>query len=57
VRDLHPGDVIVEVNGTPVHDAATLRAAASRVKPGTMALVKVRRGKAIQYAAVPVPAK
>jgi hypothetical protein len=26
------------------------------VKPGTTALVKVRRGKSTQYAAVPVPA-
>jgi len=57
VRDLVPGDVIVEVNGAPVKDAAALRAVSSRLKPGSTALVKVRRGKAVQFAAVPVPAK
>jgi serine protease Do len=57
VRDLQPGDVIIEVNGTPVTSAAAMRAAASKVKPGTTALLKVRRGKVVQYAAVPIPAK
>ncbi len=56
VRDLVPGDVIVDVNGAPVRDAAGLRAASARLKPGSTALVKVRRGKSIQFAAVPVPA-
>ena len=56
VRDLVPGDVIVDVNGTPVKDAAALRVAAGRLKGGSTALLKVRRGKATQYAAVPVPA-
>ena len=55
MRDLAPGDVIVEVNGAPVRDAAGLRAAAARLKPGSAALVKVRRGKSAQFAAVPVP--
>jgi serine protease Do len=57
VRDLQPGDVVIEVNGAPVRDAAGLRAAASRLKPGSTALLKVRRGKSVQFAAVPVPAK
>ncbi len=56
VRDLTPGDVIVELNGTPVRNAAGLRAAAANLKPGSAALVKVRRGKSVQFAAVPVPA-
>lgn len=56
VRDLSPGDVIVELAGTPVKDTASLRAAMNKVKPGTTALLKVRRGKLVQYAAVPVPA-
>jgi serine protease Do len=55
VRDLAPGDVIVELNGAPVRDVAGLRAAMARVKPGTTALLKVRRGKTTQFAAVPVP--
>jgi serine protease Do len=57
VRDLSPGDVIVEVNGTPVKDAAGLRVVSSRLKPGSTALIKVRRGKVVQFAAVPVPTK
>jgi serine protease Do len=56
IRDLTAGDVIVEMNGTPVKDVAALRAVMGTVKPGTTALVKVRRGKSTQYAAVPVPA-
>ena len=54
-RDLVPGDVIVELNGAPVRDAAGLRAASTRLKPGSTAIVKVRRGKSTQFAAVPVP--
>ena len=57
VRDLVPGDVIVELAGAPVRDVAALRAAMARVTPGTTALLKVRRGRTTQYAAVPVPAK
>jgi serine protease Do len=56
VRDLVAGDVIVEINGAPVKDAASLRLASARLKPGTTALVKVRRGRTVQFAAVPVPA-
>jgi serine protease Do len=56
VRDLSPGDVIVEINGTPVKDAAALRLASARLTPGSTAIVKVRRGKSVQFAAVPVPA-
>jgi serine protease Do len=56
VRDLSPGDVIVDLAGIPVKDTASLRAAMNKVKPGTTALLKVRRGKLVQYAAVPVPA-
>jgi serine protease Do len=55
VKDLHPGDVIVEVNGAPVQNTAALRAAFAKVKPGSAALAKVRRGKITQFAAIPVP--
>jgi serine protease Do len=57
VRDLAPGDVIIEVNRAPVKDVAGLRAAMAKVKPGEAALFKVRRGRSTQYAAVPIPAK
>jgi serine protease Do len=57
VKDLHPGDVIVEMNNAPVHDTVSLRAAVAKVKPGSTVLAKVRRGRIIQYAAIPVPAR
>jgi serine protease Do len=56
VRDLAPGDVILELNSQPVKDVPGLRAAMARAKPGSTALLKVRRGKLVQFAAVPVPA-
>jgi serine protease Do len=55
-KELFPGDVIVELNGAPVRDVAGLRAGLARAKRGSTALVKVRRGKITQYAALPVPA-
>ncbi|MBK8255519.1 MAG: Do family serine endopeptidase [Polyangiaceae bacterium] len=53
--DLKAGDVIVEVNGSPVIDSAALRAAVAKVKAGSTALMKVKRGRIFQFAAVPVP--
>ncbi len=57
VQDLQVGDVIVEVNSTPIKDTAGLRAAIAKVKEGSTALLKVRRGKVVQFAAVPIPAR
>ena len=57
VRDLAPGDIIVELNNMPIADVAGLQTALAAVKPGTTALLKVRRGKHVQYAAVPVGGK
>jgi serine protease Do len=54
VRDLMVGDVILEVNGARVRDSAGLNVAMSRLKPGTTALLKIRRGKLVQFAAIPV---
>jgi serine protease Do len=53
-RDLTPGDVIIEVNRAPVKDVASFRAAMAKLPPGSVALVKVRRGKLFQFAAIPV---
>jgi serine protease Do len=53
--DLGSGDVIIEANGTPVADSAALRASIAKVKPGSVALLKVRRGRLVQFAAVPIP--
>ncbi len=57
VRDLAPGDVIVELNRSPVKDVVTLRAEMNKLKPGSTAIFKIRRGKQLLYAAVPVPTK
>ena len=54
-HDLGPGDIIVDVNGTPVGDTAALRAALAKVKPGSMAILRVKRGRITQFAAVPIP--
>jgi serine protease Do len=55
VRELVPGDVVVEVNGAPVRDTQELRSAVARVKPGTTALLKIRRNKSTRFAAAPIP--
>ncbi len=55
VRDLTPGDVIVELNRAPVKDSAALRAEMNKLTPGSTAIFKIRRGKQALYAAVPVP--
>ncbi|WP_433927878.1 Do family serine endopeptidase [Sorangium cellulosum] len=57
VQEIQVGDVILEVNGAPVKDVAGLRAAIAKVKDGSVALLKVRRGKVVQFAAVPIPAR
>jgi serine protease Do len=57
VHDLEAGDVIVEMNGSKVTDVASLAAVIQKAKPGTTALLKVRRGRLIQYAAIPIPSK
>jgi serine protease Do len=54
-QDLQPGDIITELNGKPVKDVATLNAAMSQLKPGTTALLKVRRGDVSRFAAIPIP--
>ncbi|WP_437827607.1 Do family serine endopeptidase [Sorangium sp. So ce1153] len=56
-QEIQVGDVILEVNGAPVKDVAGLRAAIGKVKDGSIALLKVRRGKVVQFAAVPIPAR
>ena len=54
-HDLGPGDIIVDVNGTAVADTTALRTALAKVKPGSMAILRVKRGRITQFAAVPIP--
>jgi serine protease Do len=55
IRDLQPGDVIIEADGKPVRDIPSLRAALKQAKPGTTSVLKVRRGRLVQFAAIPIP--
>jgi serine protease Do len=54
-QELEPGDTIIEVNGAPVKSVQDLKGVTSKLKPGTTALVKVRRGKLTRFAAIPIP--
>jgi serine protease Do len=56
VNELERGDIIVELNGVPVKNVQELKAATAKVKPGATALAKVRRGRIVRYAAIPIPA-
>jgi serine protease Do len=53
--ELREGDVITELNGAAVRDVKDLSAALDKAKPGTTALIKVRRGGITRFAAVPIP--
>ena len=56
-EELHPGDVITEVDGAPVRSGADLAVALGHAKPGATALARVRRGPIARFAAMPIPAK
>lgn len=55
VRELQPGDVILEMNREPIQDLEDLRAELERAPAGSMALFKVRRGRMVRFAAAPIP--
>lgn len=57
IQEIEPGDVIFELNGIPVKTVQELKLAAAKVKPGGAALAKVRRGRLVKYAAIPLPNK
>ena len=45
------------VSNADLESERTLRTAMVKAKPGTTALLKVRRGRGTQFAAVPIPPK
>ena len=47
--DLVPGDVVVEAGGKPVGSASDLQAALARATPGSILLLRVRRGERFRY--------
>jgi len=52
--ELQPGDVLVELNGIKLPDMQALEAAMAKLKPGSTALFKVKRGRITRFAAVTV---
>ncbi len=55
LKEIRPGDTIVEVAGTPTPDVDALQKALEKATPGAMVVAKVRRGDAARFAALPVP--
>jgi serine protease Do len=55
VKELAPGDVIVEVDGKAVKNADELEKVLAGSKPGAVLLAKIRRGEASRFAAIPIP--
>jgi serine protease Do len=55
VKELAPGDVIVEVDGKSVKNADELEKILAGSKPGAVLLAKIRRGEASRFAAIPIP--
>lgn len=54
---IQAGDIITEVNKTPVKDMASYTNAAGKSKPGETVLLLVKRGKATIFIAVKLPEK
>jgi serine protease Do len=51
------GDIITEVNKTPVKDVASYNSAAGKSKPGESVLLLIKRGKSTVFIAVKLPGK
>lgn len=54
---IQTGDIITEVNKTPVKDVASYASAAGKSKPGETVLLLVKRGKTTVFIAVKLPVK
>jgi serine protease Do len=55
--ELSRGDIIIELNGTPIKDVKNLQSALGKASPGSTVLMKIRRGPLTRFAAVPIPTK
>ena len=55
--ELERGDIIVELNGSPVQDERGLGAALNKLSVGSKALVKVKREQLTRFAAITVPSR
>lgn len=54
---IHAGDIITEVNKTPVKDTASYSSAVNKSKPGESVLFLIKRGKSTVFIAVKLPVK
>jgi serine protease Do len=54
IKELRPGDVVLEIDGKQVEAPADLDAAASKARSGDVLLAKIRRGGATRFAAITV---
>jgi len=52
---IEPGDVIIELNKAPVASVGDYKKAIKAIKPGSSALLRLRRGNAVEYLTVRVP--
>jgi serine protease Do len=55
LKEVQPGDVIVELEGVPVKDVNSLQKALESAKPGSMVLAKIKRGDGTRFAPIPIP--
>ncbi len=55
IKELSPGDIIVDVDGKTIKNADELEKALSSAKPGGVLLARIRRGESTRFAAVPIP--
>jgi serine protease Do len=57
LKEVRPGDVVLELDGKPVKDVDALEAQLGSAKAGSVLLAKLKRGDSIRFAPVPVPSK
>ena len=55
LKEVRPGDVIIEVSGTPTNDVEALQKLLEKAAPGSIVVAKVRRGDGTRFAPVPIP--
>ncbi len=55
LKEVRPGDVIIEVAGTPTIDVEVLQKTLEKATPGSIVVAKVKRGDGTRFAALPIP--
>lgn len=55
LKEIDPGDVIVEVDGTPTPNTDVLTKVLEKATPGSTLLAKLRRGDTTRFAPIPIP--